>query len=206
MRSEDYGESYWERGVGSNYVSYGDDPGWPVTVQVLARYVVPGAPVFEVGSAKGWFLAHARAAGFDARGMDISSWAVEHAAPGMAPMLQLANAATTPILPRDTYRAVVSWEFLEHVPLDELVPVLQNMERAVRPGGLLVHRVGIEMPGSAHGHQADVTHQQEMPREWWHGMFAGRGWQHRPDVEASFDVAFLGRDWAGRFFAYRMPR
>jgi hypothetical protein len=25
-------------------------------------------------------------------------------------------------------------------------------------------------------------------------------------VEASFDVAFLGRDWAGRFFAYRMPR
>jgi cyclopropane fatty-acyl-phospholipid synthase-like methyltransferase len=206
MKSADYGEPYWEHGVGSNYVRYGDDPGWPTTVAVLTRWLPPGGKLFEVACAKGWFVLHARRLGFEASGLDISQWAVSQAHPEVAPWLTLGNAAVWPILPRRWYDAVVSWEFLEHVPFGELAAVLQNMERAVEPGGLLVHRIGIEMAdGEDHGHQQDVTHQQEMPREWWHGLLSARGWQHRPEVEASFDLAFTGRDWAGRFFAYRWP-
>jgi cyclopropane fatty-acyl-phospholipid synthase-like methyltransferase len=206
MKSADYGEGYWEHGVGSNYVGYGDDPGWPLTA-LLMRQLLPdnGARLFEVGASKGWFLKAAVAFGIDAYGMDLSQWAVARRAPGVDDRLRLGNAAVDPIRGQREawFDAVCSWEFLEHVPLDELDAVLRNMEDAIGWNGWLVHRIGIDVPGGEHGHQQDVTHQAEQPREWWEQLFAARGWLPEPAWEDKFRAAFEGRDWAERFFVWR---
>jgi SAM-dependent methyltransferase len=207
MTSDMYDEGYWERGVGSNYVDYGDDPGWFPSAVLLAGLLgdTRESPrVFEVGAAKGWFLLHARGIGLDAWGMDISDWAVRHAELYVRPYLRVGNAAVDPIrlTGESPYDAVVSWEFLEHVPVDELAAVLANMEDAVAPGGLLLHRIGIGGMGDVHEHEADVTHQPAQPREWWEELGRARGWEPRPDLVRSFDETFAGRDWAGRYFAW----
>jgi cyclopropane fatty-acyl-phospholipid synthase-like methyltransferase len=206
MTSEQYDEGYWEHGVGSNYVAYGDDPGWAATALGVRRMLADDdrPRLIEAGAAKGWFLRAAVAFGIDAHGMDVSAWAVQHCAPEMQGRLRLGNVAVDPLLgPTERlYDMACSWEFLEHVPVDELHRVLTNMERAVGWSGWMVHRIGIAVPGGSHDHQADVTHQPEQPREWWEDLFAGRGWTVDREMQEQFRAEFAGRDWADRFFVW----
>lgn len=206
MQSDWYHEGYWERGEGSNYVRYGNDPGWVPTVEVLQRFLKPGSHLFEVASAKGWFLHAALDAGFDARGMDISDYAVSQATGAVLGRLRQGNVAEVPIRPLRGYSAVCSWEFLEHVPVDELDAVLSNMERALVSGGWLWHRIGIDLGNAedSHNHQADVTHQPEQTRQWWEEVFAERGLVRQSDAERALQQKFASRDWAERFFVYRL--
>ena len=206
MRSETYHEGYWERGEGSNYWAYGDDPGWPVTADVLQQILPVEARILEIACAKGWFVHAARRAGLECWGIDISEYAVAHAPESMRPYLMTGNAVD---LPYDDgqFTVVCSWEFLEHVYEDEIDRVLDEMQRVGTPGHLQVHRIGIDMeqPGDYAHQQQDVTHVLEMPRAWWHDKFTARGWTRVPDVEERFDAAFAGRDWVGRYFAWSTP-
>lgn len=194
-----YDEGYWERGEGSNYVAYSDDPGWPLTVGALSfatRMVEP--TLLEFGCAKGWFLHHAVEGGFDAYGVDPSRWALAHPAPGVEGRMELGNAQTHTDAQADV---VCSWEVLEHIEETEVDEALANMWAHVKPGGLFVHRICL--PGAMH--DEDHTHVTVRPRSWWADRIA----EDLPDAERArevedlLDQVFRGRDWAGRFFAYR---
>jgi SAM-dependent methyltransferase len=207
MRSDAYHEGYWERGEGSNYVAYGDDPGWPVTAAVLASELPLGASLLEVASAKGYFLLHARGQGLEAWGIDLSEYAVANCHPAVAPYLRQGNVVDLPYADAQ-FSVVCSWEFLEHVYEDEIDRALDEMQRVCWPGGLQVHRIGLDMgvPEEDYAHQQhDVTHVLEMPREWWTEKFEARGWTRVKSIEDRLDEAFTGRDWQQRFFAWTMP-
>lgn len=202
MTTLDYPEGYWERGEGSNYTSYGDDPGWQTTALVMHSFHGDGF-LYEVGAAKGWFVHWANRAGFIAQGIDISEWAVSHSAPLPVP-LWLGNAVE---LPWDTESAdvICSWEFLEHVYEDELDQVLSEMDRVLRPGGTMWHRIGIDMPGDPSHQQEDHTHYNEQSREWWEAQFDGMGYVREPAMELTIRTAHQDRDWKDRFFVWAKP-
>lgn len=207
MRSEDYHEGYWERGEGSNYVAYGDDPGWPVTAAVLASEVPAGMPTLEVACSKGFFVLHARQVGLDCYGIDISEYAISQAHPAVKEFVRQGNVVDLPWEDAQ-FGVVCSWEFLEHVYEDEMDRALDEMQRVCWPGGLMVHRIGLDMgvPEEDYAHQQhDVTHVCEKPRDWWEAKFAARGWSRVKHVEDLLDEAFTGRDWQQRFFAWQMP-
>lgn len=205
MRSEAYHEGYWERGEGSNYVSYGDDPGWPVTVAVLRRAVDVDAKMLEIASAKGYFVLHARRAGFECWGVDLSEYAVSKVPDEVKQYVWHGNAVDLPY-EDDQFDVTVSWEFAEHVPGEEIDRVLDEIERVTVPGGLVVQRIGITIDGEdTSQQQEDVTHVLEMPRDWWEARFAARRWTPVPHIEEMFDRAFTGRDWEGRYFAWQLP-
>lgn len=207
MTGDAYDEGYWERGEGSNYVQYGDDPRWAMTASLLmAEAPLPGDVkpwLLEVACAKGYFVKAAKAEGFEAYGIDISDWAVQNADPSIRRRLVLGNAVDLP-WGDHLFDVVCSWEFFEHVYENEIPNVLDEMLRVLKPGGLLVHRIGIDMEDGqdTSGQQHDHTHVWEVNRAWWEALFGNRGLSRSTEIEAAFDWGFEDSDWKGRFFAY----
>ena len=214
MRSSDYQEGYWERGEGSNYHNYGDDPGWNVVLDVMEAIGVgdPGCDativIVEVGASKGWFGYHARRRGYDWRGFDISEYAVANHAPGVSPYLTVHNAGLDWPYESESADIVCAWEFFEHVYDDEILFVLSEMLRVLKPGGELWLKTGIAIPSDhpfAGQPDHDQTHVAVHDREWWESLFEMAGLEHLPQTEAALDRAFSDRDWQGRFFVWRRP-
>lgn len=199
-----YPEGYFERGEGSNYVAYGYDAGWSTTVRAMLGFLAPGSKVYEIASAKGYFLKTA-AQFYDVEGIDISEYAVANAPTDIRHSLHLGNATSLPWGPSEA-DAICSWEFLEHVPEDELEQVYSEMERVVKPGGFFIHRIGcLESEKDRSNHMHDHTHVTNYPSAWWRMHLLRRGWIRQRSYEDEFNFRFADRDWKDRFFVYKMP-
>lgn len=197
-----YGEGYWERAEGSNYVAYADDPGWDVILSVMQEAIPAPARIIEVACAKGYFVYHAISHGYEALGLDISEYAVSH---GVARDNTMVHNAADPF-PWGEADVVCSWEFFEHVPEDEVDTVLDNKIAALVPGGELWMKIGIVIPEDhpfAGQADNDHTHFTVRDRAWWEDKFRSRGLLHLPEREQALDWAFRDRDWQGRFFVWR---
>lgn len=192
-----YDAGYFERGEGSNYVNYADDPGWALTVAEMQHWLRPGSSVLEIGAAKGYFVRAARLVGFRCVGVDVSEYAVSTS---VAPVT-CCDVTAGLDFSDESFDAVVSWECLEHIPEPEIYPLAGHMDRVLRPGGLQLHRIGVLIPGREDEFFSDVTHVTPWERSQWSRVWDG--YVHSPVVERGFDRRFSDRDWQGRFFAYR---
>lgn len=202
MDSSLYPASYFEGGGDSNYVNYSNDPGWDPTAAVVRSLLAPHATLLEVGCATGWFVRAARQYGIHSYGVDVSNWAVNNPAPDVAGFIYEKSVLD---LDEGLFAAVVSWEMLEHVPAIDVPEALVRMKAQLLPGGWFIHRIALA--DSEHDHHADddKTHFTVVEREWWLTQFENLGGlTRREDIEQRFDRTFAGRDWAGRFFAYRL--
>lgn len=226
--SNPYTEGYFERGEGSNYHNYADDPGWRVTANVLNRFMPADGGedigerwLMEIAAAKGYFLRAAREVGYDTYGVDISEYATETAVhevecldittPQDAWPLSVASN-------KGLMNVVCSWEFLEHIEGDKIEDVLTNMavfgesDQWASGVSLFVHRIGTTTVEGVR-QDNDITHVSNHTREKWLEIIDE--WAAKQDdfklkrateVEDALDAAFAGRDWAGRFFAYWMDK
>lgn len=142
-----YDESYFHgtqaRKGYDNYVAL--EPGLRRTARARLRRLgrllggrIDGRRLLELGCGTGVFLAEARAAGWDAAGVEVSTYAADQArARGF-------EVATQPIedlaLPAAAYDCIALWDVLEH--LRDPAGVLQTVGRALRPGGVLALSTG----------------------------------------------------------------
>lgn len=194
-----YGHGYFELGQGSNYLSYGDDPGWVATVGVLSGAVPPPASILELGAAKGYFVRAARAGGYTCVGLDVSEYAVSRS----DGFVQQADAADGLDFGNDSFDVVVSWELLEHIEEARIHRVAAEMDRVLRPGGVQLHRIGMLIPGREAEFYSDETHVLPWTRAEWDRFWPT--YEQLPSLEAALDQRFEDRDWSGRFFAFRKP-
>lgn len=198
-----YPRAYFMGGGGSNYVDYSDDPGWNLTAVVLRSYLPVGSTLLEVGCATGWFVRAALQWGMDAQGVDLSEWAVANPAPGTQGRLRQCSVIDLPV--HERYDAVVSWEMLEHIPEEHVPAALERLANATTNDGLMVHRIALDDASHDHHAHDDETHFTVKSRDWWLERFEQiPGLTRVPRVEDDLDRAFEGRDWQGRFFAYRV--
>jgi SAM-dependent methyltransferase len=103
-------------------------------LRMLAPYLRPGAAVLDAGAGKGRFVAHARAAGYAARGIEPSTRGVEAAArSGVA--LDRAGWQDADVAPA-SLDAVCFWHVLEH--LDDPAAAVARALGWLRPGGVLL--------------------------------------------------------------------
>ncbi|QOP66240.1 methyltransferase [Arthrobacter phage DanielleIgnace] len=203
----EYGPGYWERGEGSNYHGYGDDPGWEQIVKVLRLHLPEGGTLVEMGCAYGYFVKAARKVGIRCVGVDVSDYALAQAPADVAPYVNKASATDIVHAAPGRLDGIVSWEVLEHLTEDEISETLDGIWKALKPGGLMWHKIALEdSPGvpfhDAHG---DDTHVSLFTKDEWRIRLANHGFVQSPGAEDMLNTAFRDRDWYRRFFCYRKP-
>jgi SAM-dependent methyltransferase len=204
MSNDLYPEEYYERAEGSNYTNYGDDSRWAGIVEIIDTYHGKGLDIIEFGAAKGWFVHHARAAGNDVTGYDISKYATSNPAPRAVGYLY-EHDATEPLPAHVSGKDIVcAWEFFEHIEDHLIDQTIQNFIKLLKPGGELWLKIGVsDAPFEEHTHDADSTHFTMQPRTWWRWRFDQAGLARQPEPEAALDAMFRDCDWFGRFFVYK---
>lgn len=172
---------YYAHGCGRPYVR---DAVWLAFFgRVADRIVADIAPqsAMDVGCAMGFLVETLRERGVDARGIDLSEYAIGQAHPDVAPYLSVASAAD-PLPGR--YDVISCIEVLEHMPPDAADRAIDAMTAAADD---------ILFSSSPTDH-AEPTHVNVRPPEAWAAAFARRGFYR----DADFDATFL-TPWAGRF-------
>lgn len=112
-------------------------------VEVVRLALPIGARIVDIGSGFGSFVLAARAAGYDALGIEIAPFEVEFARKRLARLrprdvpedVYLLGDATALEMPPESVDAVTFWNVLEHV--DRFEPVLGAAHRMLKPGGSL---------------------------------------------------------------------
>jgi len=86
----------------------------------------------DVGCAKGYLVEALRDRGVDAVGCDVSSFAVEHAAPGALGYVRLGDLSRGLPYPDGEFDLVSALEILEHLPPDSVPGALLELRRVCR--------------------------------------------------------------------------
>ncbi|MCC7018596.1 MAG: methyltransferase domain-containing protein [Ardenticatenales bacterium] len=172
---------YYAHGCGRPYVR--DDVWLAFFGRVADRIVADLAPrtSMDVGCAMGFLVEALRERGVDARGIDLSEYAIQQAHPDVAPFVAVASAAD-PLPGR--YDVVTCIEVLEHMPPDAADRAIDAMTAAAD---------NILFSSSPTDH-VEPTHVNVQPPEAWAAAFARRGFYR----DADFDATFL-TPWAARF-------
>jgi SAM-dependent methyltransferase len=108
----------------------------------LQESVPAGASVLELGCATGVPVTRVLVAQYNVTGVDISRRHIELARKNV-PAAEFVQADMTALdLPERSFDAVVAFYAITHVPREEHLPLLTNVFRWLRPGGLLVASLG----------------------------------------------------------------
>jgi SAM-dependent methyltransferase len=95
----------------------------------------PPGTILDIGCGIGLFLEEARRRGWEAQGVEVSSEAAGYAKEKLN-LEVLVGRAEEVTFPRESVDVATLWHLLEH--LEKPLTVLQGLQEALRPGGLLV--------------------------------------------------------------------
>jgi SAM-dependent methyltransferase len=135
LYAEDYYVSEDSRGRGyDGYVTEAEN--WRRTFRDRLRDL-PGkrGTLLDVGAATGFFVEQAKAAGWDASGVEPSTWAAEYARNELGADVQTGTLESLNV-GDGSFDVVTLWEVIEHLPDPEAT--LAEIRRILRPGGVLV--------------------------------------------------------------------
>lgn len=131
-----YGEGYYMRGEGSNYVNYSWRPDLTLPHAIyVSRHlgIQQGHTILDVGCSRGYFVKAMRIMGFEAFGCDISKWAIENCDPDVKPFVW-----NRPPISGERFDWITMKDVAEHVPMEELIGLLSNLSISAKRGMLII--------------------------------------------------------------------
>jgi len=177
------------------------------TVADIKAFCLPFKTVLDVGCGTGLLVRALKEAGYDANGIDVSSWAIENADPVVANQVFEADACAIPFKDKK-FDLVVSMDTLEHIPVEQSSKALQECMRVSS------REVMFRMPcarecewlSDPHGEAlaketGDESHVTVLPDSHWKWEIQRAGWLLVCQVNA-FDLCLLPRM---RHFVARRP-
>lgn len=130
--AKEYGYDYWDGDRKYGYGGYRYDGRWRSVAEKLAEYydLKPGNKVLDIGCGKAHLLYELSQAvpGIIVKGIDISSYALEHAKDEIRDNLQLGNAQELPFSDNE-FDLVISLATLHNLKVFELKKAIQEIER-----------------------------------------------------------------------------
>jgi protein-L-isoaspartate(D-aspartate) O-methyltransferase len=130
-----FDRDYWDGERQYGYGGYRYDGRWRPVAEAMVRHynLQPGASILDVGVGKGFLLYEFTQVLPNARvaGIDISSYAIEHAKDEVKPFLKVGNAAKLPYANQE-FDFVYSINTLHNLYLPDLWSALGEIERVGR--------------------------------------------------------------------------
>jgi len=136
-----FDKDYWdgERQFGYGGMRY--DGRWRPVAEAIAKHyaIKPGMRILDVGCGKGFLLYEFTQAlpGVEVAGLDISSYAIEHAKEEVLPHLTVGSATKLPY-PDESFDLVLSLNTHHNLPNYDLFAALRDIERVSRGGKYIV--------------------------------------------------------------------
>ena len=136
-----YGREYWDGDRAYGYGGYVYDGRWaPVAQDLVDHYgLQSGHRVLDIGCGKAFLLFEMQKAvpGLQVRGIDVSSYALDHAREEMKPFLDHGSAVSLPYADRE-FDFVISLNVLHCFSLPDLATAVAELERVKRGGSYIV--------------------------------------------------------------------
>ncbi|HEX9446494.1 MAG TPA: class I SAM-dependent methyltransferase [Dongiaceae bacterium] len=136
-----FGQEYWDGDRRFGYGGFHYDGRWlPVARKIAAHYgIKAGDRILDIGCGKGFLLYEFTQAvpGVEVTGIDISSYAVEHAKPEIRRFLQVGQAEDLPFADK-SFDFVLSLNVFHNLRVMNLYAALGEMERVARGGKYVV--------------------------------------------------------------------
>ena len=189
-----YDEAYYERGVLTGKSCYSDYRWIPELTIPLAATIVDylgiprGDSVVDIGCAKGYVVKALRWLGREAYGVDISSYAIEHADPEIATYV----STTWPKVPMSY---AIAKDVFEHFTPPDLADYLATLRADIL---FVIVPLGDGDRYIAPANEMDITHVIRQPLTWWTQQMQEAGWrinsarfrvpgikEHYADIEGS---------------------
>jgi ubiquinone/menaquinone biosynthesis C-methylase UbiE len=132
---------YWDGERHTGYGGYRYDGRWRAVAESMAKHynLKPGAKILDVGCGKGFLLYEFTqvVSGAQVAGIDISTYAIQHAKDEVRPFLTVGSAAKLPYADK-SFDLVFSINTLHNLYNYELSDALKEMERVGRNKHLVV--------------------------------------------------------------------
>ena len=133
--------------------------------------------VLDIGCGRGEWLQLLRSEGIEARGVDRNRVFIETCRSSGLEVVEEDALHYLRSQPDNSLSAVTAIHFVEHVPFEELIAVVDEIRRILRPGGLLIAETPNPenfMVGSCNFY-ADPTHRNPIPSETLKFLLESRG-------------------------------
>lgn len=207
LRTDDteYGKEYWDTLDGG--MGYQDSMLW-VNIscavkdlfgidRVAQEDISPGMKLLDVGCAMGYSVRWFRKQGFDAWGVDLSQYALDHAPEDIAEYLRQFDL-TSPhygwSFGDEQFQVVTCFETMEHIPDQDdgwgnntIDTALRHIKEALVSGGHALFTICTE---DQPGWDTDPTHVTIKSRHWWVKRLQAAGFELEEE-----SVAFLRNFW-----------
>lgn len=161
----------------SGYSSY-EDYGWYKHQANRLCNTFGSKNILDVGCAKGFIVKYLRKHNRDARGIDISNYAISEAPGFVQPFVQCLRIDSHKFKSEDEYGLVISIETLEHVW--DLDTALENIYKALTNPGFFWITVPFKDSPNA---DKDVTHINKYSKSEWVKKIESFGFKHRDDIK-----------------------
>ncbi len=174
-RKEKYGEGYWMRGEGSCYVNFHYIPevNYPKAGALVAASRLPKrARVLDYGCGMGAITAALLHFGYEAEGVDSSSWSIEHCADEAKGHVRHIEGSISDTLKGEVFDLVIAKDVFEHIPEDVLPSVVEELMR-LAPKIIFFAPVTHEREGKyvIESEEKDETHVTRFTEEDWLNFF-----------------------------------
>jgi len=171
--AKQWGCDYWDGDRRINYGGYKYMPGrWaPVAKLMVEHYgLKPGSRVLDIGCGKGFQIFELTQVlpGLEVRGIDVSSYAIEHAHPDMKHLIDRGSAAQLPYADK-SFDLVFSINTLHNLHNHDLDRALREMERVGKQKYLCVESYRDEVEKANLLYWQVTCEQFNSPEdwEWW---------------------------------------
>ena len=171
--AKQWGYDYWDGDRRINYGGYRYMPGrWtPVAKLIVGHYgLQPGSKILDIGCGKGFQMFELTQVlpGLDVRGIDISSYAIEHAHPEVKHLIDHGNATTLPYHD-NSFDLVLSINTFHNLSNRDLYKALREMERVGNQKYLCVESYRTEVEKANLLYWQVTCEQFNSPDdwEWW---------------------------------------
>jgi len=163
-----YDEDYYNRrGGGSPYVGYPytesgacESNRFKALAGELAADLGP-VRLLDCGCATGILVNELQMVGFEARGIDISQWSVDHA---VCRGIQRGDLRSLPF-PAESFDCIISQDVMEHFHPDDMAGVLSEQNRVLAPDGVVFHFIPFyeqhDIPFQLDAHLCNAS------KHWW---------------------------------------
>jgi len=171
--AKQWGYDYWDGDRRINYGGYKYISGrWAPVAKLMVEYygLKPGSKILDVGCGKGFQIFELTQVlpGLEVRGIDISSYAIEHAHPNIKHLIDHGSAARLPYVDK-YFDLVFSINTLHNLNNRDLENALREMERVAKMKYLCVESYRNELEKANLLYWQVTCSQFNSPEdwEWW---------------------------------------